>query len=115
MKAFVQYSEFDGYCAANISDHESLADILKEWGVNTDRYYPVGVSFRSGDYGDFDLTILCYDTMSENKDVIKICYDREPGYSASDIQAMFKRFHAILAIEDIPNSKIDNAKEIHIE
>lgn len=115
MKAFVQYDDIKGYCAADISDYKSLADVLKEWGVDTNVYSPIGLSLRFGDYGDFALTILCYDIKSENKDVVKICYDREPGYSASDIQAMFKRFHAILATEDIPDRKIDHAKEVHVE
>ncbi len=115
MKASVQYDDYIGTCAADISDHKKLLDILREWGVDTGRYYPVGVTFYSGDYGPCSISILCNDTASDKKKIVIFRYDREPGYSVQEIQSLFKRFHVILTTEDNQDLELSECQEINIE
>ena len=42
MKASVQYGDFKGTSAADISDHEDLEAVAEWFGVDTSRYKPVG-------------------------------------------------------------------------
>lgn len=61
MKASVQYNDFIGTSAADISDHTNLNEFLASRGVDTDRYNAIGASFYVGYSDFFSASIICID------------------------------------------------------
>ena len=51
MKASVQYNDYLGTAAADFADSSSLEDYLKRRGVDTERYWHVGVELNTGNGG----------------------------------------------------------------
>lgn len=45
MKAYVQYNDFLGTAAADISDYTTLEKYLNGINVDTNRYHPIGLNF----------------------------------------------------------------------
>ncbi|WP_254561408.1 hypothetical protein [Dyadobacter diqingensis] len=108
MKADVQYNDFQGTNAADISDHQDLKDFLKGRGVDTDRYDPVGSSFYSS-YGSFDAKIICVDkekSTQEKPHIVEI--DFETRVDKDEYFNLFKRFHAIVVRDHYNQFKIDD-------
>ena len=52
MKAYVQYNDFLGTAAADISDYTTLEKYLNGINVDTNRYHPIGAKFYTS-YGDY--------------------------------------------------------------
>lgn len=115
MKASVQYDDYVGTAAADISDYTSLIDVLNEWGVDTERYYPVGITFYSGTGGFITFSILCEDKLENPGKVVKISYDKEPGYSISDIMNLFKRFQVIVTTKGLKDRELIDEPVVRIE
>ena len=115
MKADVQYNDYVGTSAADISDYQNLDDILKEWGVNTERFYPVGISFFAGDAGSCYLNILCEDKERNDGKIVKIRYAKEPGYSVQDVMQLFKRFEVIITRKEFQTRELEEEPVLYIE
>lgn len=115
MKASVQYNDYVGTCAADISDHKKLTDILNEWEVDTERFYPVGVKIYCGETGECNLSILCNDTTSNDGSIAEICYAKNPGYSIQEIMSYFKRFQVIVTTEGLQDRNLSNKPAVFIE
>jgi hypothetical protein len=95
MKASVQYDDFRGTSAADISDQESLSAAAKRLGIDTSRYRPVGVEFYSRYHDEFGGFILALDQdqSSEGRPhVVEI----KLGVTRADFFSMFKRINVIL-------------------
>lgn len=115
MKASVQYDDYVGTAAADISDFITLYEVLKNWGVDTERYYPVGISFFSGINDFVNFSILREDRMENHGKIVKIRYDKEPGYSIKDIMELFKRFEVIVTTKELQNREFVDEPVVRIE
>jgi hypothetical protein len=95
MIARAKYSDFVGTSAADLSDIDSkeLAHFLKDKGVDTARYKPVGARFYTGwDYGTkFHCSIICTDEKAEHDGLIQISAE----LSAEDFFGLFKRVEVV--------------------
>ena len=88
MRAEVQYNDFLGTSAADISDHRSLDDILREKGVDTDQYKCIGIEVYSGYADYFHVSFLCRD--NSTRQGVKISFEKE--ISRKDFFNMFVTF-----------------------
>lgn len=94
MKAEVQYNDFIGTAAADMSDWIKLDDYLTKKGIDTKRYEPIGAKFfRSESY--FSASIICNDKQSEipNK-AVQISFEK--GLDQEEFFNLFKRFDVIV-------------------
>ncbi len=98
MKASVQYNDFKGTAAADISDFSNLNDFLKDRGIDTERYNAIGASFYAG-YSDFFLaSIICVDkeqSTEEKEYIVKIGFEKK--LTKDDFFDLFKRFNVIIS------------------
>ncbi len=94
MKAKVQYNDFIGTAAADISDWINLEQYLKQKGIDTEQYEPIGVEFYNG-VGYFNASIICKDNRSENPNkAVEISF--ENGLDKEEFFNLFKRFNVIV-------------------
>lgn len=101
MKADVQYNDFIGTVAADISDALSryAGDTLKSIGryfkLNEKRFDIIGLSIYGTD--DFSISLLCVDK-SKSKDgqehIVSMMYDI--GDDKENFDILFKRLHIVL-------------------
>lgn len=68
MKASVQYNDFIGTSAADISDHTDLNKFLSSRGVDTDRYDAIGASFYVCYSDFFSASVICIDQEQSTSD-----------------------------------------------
>ena len=61
MKASVQYNDYLGSSAADISDHTTLNKFIENRGVSTERYNAIGAEFYAGYSDFFTASIICED------------------------------------------------------
>lgn len=109
MKASVQYNDFKGTAAADISDHTSLSKYLQSNGVDPECYYPIGIDIYHGVGDHFGFSIICQDRQNGNN-IVKVAF--EDKQSTAELFGLFKRFHVILTrgsnsldgIEDDPET-----------
>lgn len=94
MKACVQYNDYLGTAAADISDHINLRDYLTQKGVDTDRYEPIGAEFYHGERF-FNASIICIDSQSETPDKA-VKFGFEKGLTEEEFFNLFKRFEVIV-------------------
>lgn len=101
MKADVQYNDFKGTVAADISDFlgESGSDDLKSigehFGLNHDRFEIIGLSI----YGtsDFFISLICVDkerSDENNEHIVSMSVEHKEGNEILD--TLFKRLHIVL-------------------
>ncbi len=95
MKASVQYGDFKGTSAADISDHENLEAVLGRLGVDTARYKPVGVRFYSGYKDFFSGSIIALD-QNQSSDKEPYLIEINLQFSRDDFFDMFKRLDVVL-------------------
>ena len=98
MKATVQYNDFIGTSAADISDHTKLNDFLASRGVDTDKYEAIGASFYANYSKSFTASIICIDkeqSSESKKHIAKISF--EASFDKDEFFDLFKRFDVILA------------------
>lgn len=94
MKASVQYNDFLGTSAADWNDYFSMEEFLKQRGVDTERYEPIGAEFFNVERY-FNAYIICRDKQSgESKKAVKFSF--EDGFSMEEFFNLFKRFNVIL-------------------
>lgn len=98
MKADVQYNDFLGTAAADISDYTTLEKYLNEIKVDTNRYYPIGAKFYTS-YGDnfCNVEILCQDREKNNSLSALTIEDM----SIQEFSMLFKRFEVVLHLKTI--------------
>lgn len=123
MKANVQYNDFIGTSAADISDHRSLDDFLASRGININRFESIGATFYTGYSDFFSASILCIDKKQSTKEkahIVKIHFESE--LSKEEFFDLFKRFNVIIMNkfsgfqndeidEEITFDELENAKE----
>ncbi len=101
MKASVQYNDFKGTVAADISDflgepaYDDLNTIGEYFNLNQERFKIVGLSI----YGthDFSISLICVDkekSSPQKEFIVKMSYDIERDNDILD--TLFKRFHVVL-------------------
>lgn len=111
MKATVQYNDYVGSAAADISDSTNLEEYLEGISVDTQRYHPVGAKFFTS-YGDrCNVSILCKDVINNNS-LVELSLDE---MSISDFFSLFKRLEIILHYEGYENENIDETITINID
>ena len=101
MKADVQYNDFTGSVAADISDALSkyAGDTLKSIGryfkLDEKRFEIIGLSIFGTD--DFSISLLCVDKKKSNVDkehIVSMMYDL--GDDKENLDILFKRLHIVL-------------------
>ncbi|MBQ4083192.1 MAG: hypothetical protein IJC77_02870 [Bacteroidaceae bacterium] len=94
MKASVQYNDYRGTVAADISDYALLSDYLEDKGVDVDRYEPIGVHFYSG-YSEYvSVSFICIDHQSDERKAVTL--KLEKNLSVVEFLDLFKRLEIIL-------------------
>lgn len=101
MKASVQYNDFLGTAAADISDSLSLLDgnylkaIGKYFKLDDSRFEPVGISFFGTDH--FHISLLCLDKVKSSpaKDyIVKMSMDVKDERDI--LRILFKRLQVVV-------------------
>ena len=101
MKADVQYNDFNGSVAADISDALSkyAGDTLKSIGryfkLDEKRFEIIGLSIYGTD--DFSISLLCVDKQKSNdtkEHIVSMMYDL--GDDKENLDILFKRLHIVL-------------------
>ena len=101
MRADVQYNDFRGTAAADISDNlgskygDNLDSFSKLFKVNEERFEIIGISI----YGtrDFIISLLCIDknkSTDEKKHIVSMSMDIE--HEKEILPILFKRLHIVL-------------------
>lgn len=97
MKADVQYNDYIGTVAADMTDFDcnNMVSYLKEKGISTDRYDFIGISFyASGDSRGASFDFICKD--KEDGTVKNIAFEKEQ--SVDEFLKFFKRFNVVLGL-----------------
>lgn len=108
MEASVQYNDFLGTSAADISDFASLDDYLNSKGVDTNRYNAQGAKFYAGYSDSFSVAIICEDnerSTEANKYIVSISFEND--ITKDEFFDLFKRFEVIVIRR---NSDIENCE-----
>ena len=111
MKASVQYDDFVGTAAADISDHTDLGRFLESKGVDIERYEAIGASFYFGENNYFSAAIICIDneeSSEKKKHIIKMRFEKKFTYA--EFFNLFKRFNVVVSSKygDYENLDIDD-------
>lgn len=94
MQASVQYNDYRGTVAADMSDYAFLSDYLRNRGVDVERYEPIGVRFYSG-YSQFvSVNFICIDHQSDDRKVVTLEFEKK--LSVPEFLDLFKRLEIIL-------------------
>lgn len=113
MKATVQYNDFIGTAAADISDHTDLNKFLASRGIEIDRYEAIGASFYSGYSDFFSASIICIDrqqSTESNKFISKISFEDE--LDRDEFFNLFKRFNVVISTKNGNYSELEVKDEI---
>ncbi|MDY0988727.1 hypothetical protein SOM12_14950 [Flavobacterium sp. CFBP9031] len=113
MKASVQYNDFVGTSAADISDHTDLKEFLTSKKVDTEKYEPFGAGFYSGYSDFFSAKIICRDkekSTSTKPHIVSLSFE----ITKDDFFELFKRFHVIIYEEYDKDSDLDIDETITI-
>lgn len=97
MKASVQYNDFIGTSAADISDNSKLNDFLSMRGVDNLRFDAIGARFNCN-YSDlFSVYIICIDkdqSTVTKKHLVEISFEK--NIEMAEFFDLFKRFDVIV-------------------
>lgn len=110
MKADVQYNDFVGTAAADISDHTDLNKYLESKGVDINRYNSIGVRFYSSYNFSFSASIICIDkkkSTAEKQHIVLVSFEK--NIDRDDFFDLFKRFNVVITSQfgDYENKEID--------
>ncbi len=98
MKADVQYNDFIGTSAADISDHTDLNKFLALRGVDTDQYDSIGASFYAGYSDFFSASIICIDKQkSTDEKPYLVSFSFEDEFDKEEFFDLFKRFNVVIS------------------
>lgn len=113
LKAQVQYNDFVGTAAADITDHCDLKKFLLLRKVDIDRYEPVGVSFYSGYNYNFNASIICLDrNRSSEGSPYLVDISFEGDFNRDEFFNLFKRFHVMITSKTRGYDQIEISEEI---
>lgn len=94
MKASVQYNDYLGTAAADISDWIKLDEYLEQKGVDTNHYEAIGAEFFHGERS-FWASIICIDKESKTPNkAVRISFEK--GLSEEEFFSLFKRFEVVI-------------------
>ena len=100
MKADVQYNDFIGTSAADISDHTDLNKYLESRGVDTNRYNSIGARFYSSYDFSFSASIICIDkqkSTTEKQHIVSISFEKD--IDRDEFFDLFKRFNVVITTQ----------------
>ncbi|KUL29918.1 hypothetical protein [Chlorobium limicola] len=101
MKASVQYNDFVGTAAADISDHTSLNEFLGSRGVDLDRYNAIGSRFYANYNDGFRASIICVDNQkSSEKEKYIVSLSFEEPFDKDEFFDLFKRFEVLITVKN---------------
>lgn len=101
MKASVQYNDFIGTVAADISDHTSLNEFLGSRGVDLDRYNAIGARFYANYNDGFTASIICVDNQkSSEKEKYIVSLSFEEPFDEDEFFDLFKRFEVLITVKN---------------
>lgn len=95
MKADVQYNDFKGTAAADISDHRTLQDFLNSKKVDIAKYESFGATFYSGYNDYFDASIICRDlekSTDQKSHIVEFHFE----VTKDEFFEFFKRFNVVI-------------------
>jgi len=98
MKASVQYDDYLGSSAADISDHTTLNTFIESRGVSIERYNAIGAQFYAGYSDFFTASIICEDkdlSTEDKKHIVSISFENE--LTKDEFFELFKRFNVIIS------------------
>lgn len=95
MRAKVQYNDYKGTAAADDADGFKLKNLLKQKGVDIERYEAVGTSFFSHYSDVFTASIICFD--NEEKKYVE--FEFSPDIQRDDFFSLFKRFSVVITLD----------------
>lgn len=105
MKAKTRYNDFTGTAAADISYNTNLNEFLQTYNIDTERFFPIGAQFQTGDSGSFYVSIICKEKReNSNGEIVKIEFFNEITHEM--FFSLFKRFKVVVA---------DSNHEVEIE
>lgn len=111
MKASVQYNDFRGTVAADISDFHmnSLQNFLEKTYKSYDckRYMCEGCTLWISERGHVNMTFICFDKI-ENKHVR---FEPQNYMSYEEAFSLFKRFEIVMGNSAIDDIEIDESEE----
>lgn len=115
MNASVQYNDFIGTAAADISDHSNLNDFLANRGVDISKYDAIGASFSTGYSNYISVAIICIDkeqSTENKKHIVKLKF--ESKFEISEFLDLFKSFEVVITNNHsgYPESEIDESIRI---
>ncbi|MGG5577334.1 hypothetical protein ACPDHL_08340 [Myroides sp. C15-4] len=119
MKAKVQYNDFKGTVAADISDMIAvnkgnyISSIGEYFGVDQERFKVVGVSLQG--IQDFELTMLCIDRVKSTpfkEHLVKMQFDLDVEGQKQMLGLLFKRLNVVLFDSGENEYENDNYDEI---
>lgn len=116
MKADVQYNDFIGTSAADISDNTNLNKFLASRGVNTDRYDSVGASFYAGYSDFFSASIICIDkqkSTDEKPYLVSVSFENE--FDKDEFFNLFKRFNVVISTKNSGHQDKEIDEEITVD
>lgn len=93
MKAEVQYNDFTGTAAADISDHTNLKRFIEKKGIDVENYEAFGASFYSSYSDFFTASIICRDLSKTEKPYI---VEFNFNLTKDEFFKLFKRFNVII-------------------
>ena len=115
MKASVQYNDYIGTAAADISDHTNLKKFIASRGIDPERYYPIGASFYAG-YDSLTGSIICIDnekSTEAKKHIVEISFEK--SFDKDEFFNLFKRFHVMVSAKHSGFQDHDIDEEITID
>lgn len=119
MKAKVQYNDFKGTVAADISDMIAvnkgnyISSIGEYFGVDQERFKVVGVSLQG--IQDFELTMLCIDRVKSTpfkEHLVKMQFDLDAEGQKQMLGLLFKRLNVVLFDSGENEYENDNYDEV---
>jgi hypothetical protein len=116
MKAQVQYNDFVGTAAADISDHSDLQKLLASRKVAVTRFEAVGASFYSGYNHNFIASIICLDRLNSTVNqphLVDISF--EVDFARDEFFNLFKRFKVIITNKARALEDFDISEEITLD
>ena len=116
MKAEVQYNDFIGTAAADISDHTHLENFISSRGIDTERYQAIGASFYAGYSDYFSVSILCIDKDNSTelkKHIVKIGFEKD--ISKDEFFVLFKIFNVVITQKYGNYEQLEVDEEFHFD
>lgn len=119
MKAKVQYNDFKGTVAADISDMIAvnkgnyISSIGEYFDVDQERFRVVGVSLQG--IQNFELTLLCVDKVKSTplkNHLVNMRFDLDADGQKKMLGLLFKRLNVVLFDSGEENLEMNNYDEI---